>query len=172
MTRKGDWHFSDADRENHKDFIDLQPGAHKVELFVAAWLRSRGNDVQVLEHTIAPTRDEWHLHSDHGDLELTTPAGLFLRGEVKGCSRSFNHFRYPWPRYFLDATGKWDRKDPKPDWYYRLSADRKAIAAAPGNTPDLWGKCWELDHVSKRMQELYWVGREHVELFDLTRYRP
>ena len=164
-----------TEEEQHAEFLRTQPPARRAALFVAEWLRTLSNEVSVPMYTLAPTRGEWADHSDHGDLFIVTPSGEHQVGEVKETRK--HRFTvddgHPFPnRVFIDSVGKYNRKDPPPDWYYLLSGCWSTVVEIDCKTRPHWGTTMNRNEISKRMQEVFYTTSEHVTLRDLRGFRP
>jgi hypothetical protein len=174
VKRKGDWAYAgqrDIEAE-HSEFQESVVNSEPSVLFVAEWLCSRNNLVNVLPHTIAPTRDKWAEHSDSGDMLIATPKGLSLAGEVKAIRHEFDHHRYPYPnRVFIDSVEKYDRKNPEPDVYFILSADWAAVASIQCKTKPTWWSERIPDPISRVLKDTYCCTAEQIELHDTRHVR-
>ena len=162
-------------KEQHAEFQGDLDRSDKSVHFIAEWLRSRDNEVTELEHTVAPTFEERHEHSDHGDLELITPAGLVLLGEVKE-SYKYSYTvdeGHPFPnRVFTEWVDKYARKDPKPDWYFLLSACWSTVVTVACAGDWWWWKADAPDRITGKMKPTWCTRIERCELHDLRGFDP
>jgi len=128
--------------EFQKELIDSKPSV----IAVATWLRERGYRVTVPEISVTPTADQWRQHSDDGDLTFTTPNGDRFLGEVKHLKRHFGIDNWPkvvGPHYLVDNVSTFDRKDPKPNYYFHVNQDYTCIAVL--NVAKTWGSWYKHD---------------------------
>jgi hypothetical protein len=158
--------------DHHPEFQGSIDPAHKEELFVGRWLESRGNlDVIVHEKRIAPTLADRAEYADSGDLQWMSKSGRLLHGEVKAIRHNFTHDRgkWEWPdRVFVDRVETYDAKDPRPDWYFIVSADRQALATV---NVIATRQHWDVHDVQHRLTKIwnptYCTTLEHIGLHDL-----
>lgn len=159
--------------EEHAEFQASVRDSAKAVAFIAKWLKTLSpvRKATILANTIAPTRDKWAEHSDHGDIDLEITDTLTFHCEVKELKRHRFTAKqgHPFPnRVFIDSVDKYERKKPEPDFYFLLSGCWRAVVRVDCGTKRHWWEDMVEDPISGVMKLTYITRATRTEIFDLT----
>ena len=152
-------------------------GAKDDEILACEWLKSLGNDCEVLPKTYAKHQSERMQHTDHGDLKVvlrmfdgTIPRVMGVKGRsIEFTSRE----DFPFPTLIVCSVNSWKYSDPKPRGFISLCKCRKHAAIVWSSTRRAWK---EEDFVDGRPnrgeKETNYVCPTHcVQFFDMMEER-
>lgn len=125
--------MSTINAQTHEVFKQRWRRCREGERFVAEWLKhNRGCEYEHLEATLAEDYRDIGKHSDGGDLIVSKEKRSF-HVEVKWRTVVFRPYpcTWPWETVLIEMVSKFERKDPRPDVYYILSGDKKAMIKIP-----------------------------------------